>query len=157
MRLTRRSDYALRLLMWLALRPSSALATIDEVCTAVGVARGHMLKIVHQLGQLGYLETVRGHGGGIRLAQQTYQTTLGDLIRQLEPTLEPINCTQPACCLLPACRLRDVFQEAADAFLGVFDRYTLADLVEQPGPLKQIFGLLSVDTLSRKDAPPEAQ
>ena len=157
MRLTRRSDYALRVLMWLALRPSSPLATIDEVCAAVGVARGHMLKIVHQLGQLGYLETVRGHGGGMRLAPLAYQTTLGDLIRQLEPTLEPINCSQPPCRLLPACRLRDVFQEAADAFLGVLDRYTLNDLVDQPAPLKQIFGLFSADTLICKDAPPEAQ
>lgn len=133
MRLTRYSDYSLRVLMYLAVRPQN-LATIDEISQAYGISRGHLMKVVHQLGRGGFVETVRGRGGGLRLARALEEIRVGDIVRDTEGRLDLVECFDPEtnqCRIEPACALRGVLDEALDAFLSTLDAYTLADLVSR--------------------------
>lgn len=127
MQLTRHTDYSLRVLMFLALHPGR-LVTCAEIAEAYDISRNHLVKIVHELGKLGIIHTVRGNTGGMRLARALEAITVGEVVRKMEG-LEIVNCTNPDCAILPACTARDVLAEARDAFLAVLDRYTLEDLV----------------------------
>jgi Rrf2 family nitric oxide-sensitive transcriptional repressor len=131
MKLTRYSDYSLRVLMYLAVRPEY-LATIDEISKAYGISRAHLVKVVHQLGRAGFVETVRGRGGGIQLARAPEEISIGRVVRHTEENLAIVECFEPTtshCRIESACGLRGVLEEALDAFLETLDRYTLADLV----------------------------
>jgi Rrf2 family nitric oxide-sensitive transcriptional repressor len=131
MQLTRYSDYSLRVLMYLAVRPEY-LATIAEIAGAYGISRAHLMKVVHQLGRAGFVDTVRGRGGGIQLARAPEQISIGGVVRRTEDKLAIVECFEPStsqCRIESACGLRGVLEEALDAFLGTLDRYTLADLV----------------------------
>lgn len=130
MQLTRYSDYSFRVLIYLALDPGR-LATIDEIASHYGISKAHLTKVVHELGLRGYVETVRGRGGGLRLARPAEAIGVGELVRDSEASLALVECFEPrgACVIEPACGLRPVLQEALAAFLAVLDRYTLADLV----------------------------
>jgi Rrf2 family nitric oxide-sensitive transcriptional repressor len=131
MQLTRYSDYSLRVLIYLAVRPDR-LATIEEIAQAYGISRAHLMKVVHQMGRAGFLETVRGRGGGFRLARAPEDITVGDVIRYTEDKLDLVECFDPEtshCRIEPVCGLRGVLEEALDAFLKTLDRHTLADLV----------------------------
>jgi Rrf2 family nitric oxide-sensitive transcriptional repressor len=131
MRLTRYSDYSLRVLMYLAVRPGH-LATIDEISQAYGISRAHLMKVVHELGRAGFLETTRGRGGGLRLARAVDEIIVGDVVRQTEDKMDLVECFDPAtseCRIETVCALRDALEEALDAFLTTLDGYTLADLV----------------------------
>lgn len=130
MQLTRYSDYAVRVLLYLALAPER-LVTIDEVAAGYGISRAHLTKVAHELGRRGYLEAVRGRSGGLRLGRPAEAIRLGALIRETEPSLALVECFRAdgACAIEPACGLRPVLDEALAAFLAVLDRYTLADLV----------------------------
>src|SRR5690554_2053385 len=128
MRLTLYTDYSLRVLMYLGLK-RDGLATIAEVSESYGISRNHLMKIVHQLGLLGYVETVRGKGGGIRLARPAGAINLGEVVRRMEEDLALVQCFDPVaakCRIESACVLRAVLGEALGAFLAVLDRYTLA-------------------------------
>ncbi len=145
MRLTVFSDYSLRLLMYLAVRPEG-LATIPEVARAYKISANHLMKVVHQLGQAGYIETVRGRSGGMRLGRAPEEIGLGELIRHTEPDMDIVPCFQPDnqdCPLRRACRLKGALDRARLAFLGVLDEYTLADLTSPPGPMRSFLGLTS--------------
>lgn len=140
MRLTLYTDYSLRVLMYLGLK-RDGLATIAEVSESYGISRNHLMKIVHQLGLLGYVETVRGKGGGIRLARSPGAINLGEVVRRMEEDLALVQCFDPAatkCRIESACVLRGVLGEALGAFLAVLDRYTLADLIERPRALSRL-------------------
>jgi Rrf2 family nitric oxide-sensitive transcriptional repressor len=129
--LTRYSDYSLRVLIYLAVRPER-LATIEEISQAYGISRAHLMKVVHQMGRAGFLDTVRGRGGGFRLARPPEAITVGEVIRHTEDRLDLVECFDPGtshCRIEPVCGLRGVLEEALDAFLETLDRYTLADLV----------------------------
>jgi len=133
MQLTRYSDYALRVLMYLAVH-SDRLVTIEEIAGSYGISRGHLMKIVRELGRHGLLETVRGRHGGLRLARPPEEIGLGALVRWTEGSLALAECFPPssgACVIEPACGLHGVLAEALDAFLAVLDRHTLADLVSR--------------------------
>jgi len=138
MQLTRYTDYSLRVLIFLALREAERLVTVSEIAERFDIPRNHLVKIVHRLGQLGYVQTVRGKGGGIRLGAQPEDIGLGDVIRCVETNLDVVECESPRCPLLPACRLKGLLDEARDAFLGVLDRYSLRDLVEQPQAMRSV-------------------
>jgi Rrf2 family nitric oxide-sensitive transcriptional repressor len=102
------------------------------------------MNVVFRLGQLGYLETIRGKGGGMRLARPPGNITIGRLIRQTEDDIGLVECFQRrgrSCTIAPACILRGVMREALDAFLAVLDGYTLADLIE---PKRQLCRLLAI-------------
>lgn len=131
MQLTRYSDYSLRVLIYLALAPER-LATIEGIARSYGVSEGHLKKVVHQLGLRGYVETVRGRGGGLRLARPADEIRIGEVVRATEENLALVECMDPAtsdCVIESACGLRPVLREALAAFLAVLDGYTLADLV----------------------------
>lgn len=149
MRLTTYTDYSLRALIYIAVRPDP-LPTIGSIAQSYGVSRNHLMKVVHQLGVAGYLDTVRGKGGGLRLARPAQDILLGDLVRHTEPDMAVAPCFDAAnanCVITPACKLRRALHEARAAFLKVLDSYTLADLVENRQMLSDLLerGPLSVE------------
>lgn len=143
MRLTVYSDYSLRLLMYLAIKEGE-LATIAEVAERYGISRNHLMKVAHQLGVAGYVTTVRGKGGGLRLARPAASIGLGEVVRQTEPDLALVPCFAPldaTCAIWPGCVLREAMHKALRAFLDTLDGYTLADLAK---PGERLRGLLAL-------------
>ena len=128
MHLTRYSDYAMRVLLYLAAKPDR-LCSIAEVSGAYGISQSHLMKVVNDLGQAGYVATVRGRTGGIRLGQPAETIVIGALIRHTEESFDLVDC--PSCRLAPGCGLSGVLGEAMEAFMAVLDRYTLADVIER--------------------------
>ncbi len=130
MRLTRYTDYALRTLMYLALHEPNQ-SSIAGIARAYGISESHLTKVVHQLGQLGLVHTMRGRGGGLRLARPPSEIVIGAVVRQTEEDLALVECfANGACAITPACRLRQVLGNALAAFLDVLDGYTVADLLQ---------------------------
>ncbi len=143
MKLSAYSDYSIRVLMQAALRQPGRV-TVDEVAGTFGISRHHLVKVVHDLGRSGYLQTQRGIGGGFTLARPPGEISLGDIVRLGEESETVIDCmdkpNQP-CRIFPACRLKGVLDEAAAAFFAVLDGYTLADLVKQPSKMRAVLQL----------------
>ncbi len=140
MRLTAYTDYSLRVLMYLGLR-GEKLATISELSETYGLSANHLMKIVHNLGKLGYIETVRGRGGGMRLAGDPEQINLGKVVRQMEPDFAIAECFDAGrhdCVIAPACRLQRVLDQAVRSFLDVLDQHTLADLLQNRTKLRSL-------------------
>jgi Rrf2 family nitric oxide-sensitive transcriptional repressor len=140
MKLTSFSDYTLRVLMFLAI-DRSRLATIPEIAAAYGISENHLMKVVHQLARSGVIESVRGKGGGIRLARDPEDIRLGQIVRTSEgggPIVECLSDDQGACRIAPVCQLTEVLVRAFDALYASLDEYTLADLVRAPRKLKAI-------------------
>jgi Rrf2 family transcriptional regulator, nitric oxide-sensitive transcriptional repressor len=142
MRLTRYSDYALRVLMFLGVAPNG-LTSIHEIAESYGISENHLMKVAHQLGLAGYIETVRGRNGGLRLARKPSEIGIGEVIRSTEEDLALVECFGPsnACPITSSCVLRGVVGEALAAFLAVLDRYTLADLLRPRNALADQLGL----------------
>ncbi|KWV56168.1 Rrf2 family transcriptional regulator [Rhizobium altiplani] len=144
MRLTVYSDYALRLMMYLALR-GERLSTIAEIAEAYDISKAHLMKITHELGQKGLIDTVRGRHGGMRLARAVEQIGVGEIVRACEPDFAIVPCmengTEIVCVVQPACVLKRALASAAAAFLDVLDGYTLADLTRPAVPLRRLLAL----------------
>ncbi|WP_296405308.1 Rrf2 family transcriptional regulator [Psychrobacter sp.] len=162
MRLTNYSDYALRTLMYLAVMPDRhTLGTITDIANSYQISRSHLTKVIHQLAQIGYIESIRGKNGGIRLAKRAEDIVLGDVLRQTEPdfylvpcfahaaldikqsntelnTVEAMTDSASRCVITPVCKLKNVFAEATQAFLQIMDNYTLADIVDNDDELWQV-------------------
>jgi Rrf2 family nitric oxide-sensitive transcriptional repressor len=128
MRLTTMTDYALRLLMYVAQRPDR-LCTIAEVAQAYGISEAHLMKITHLLGLQGWIETVRGKGGGMRLARRPEDVNLGTLVRGVEPDFQLVEClgAGSTCALTGHCGLAGMLEGALQRFLAHLDEFTLAD------------------------------
>jgi Rrf2 family nitric oxide-sensitive transcriptional repressor len=143
MRLTIFTDYTLRVLIYLGSHQREGrLATIGDIAAAYHISENHLMKIVHHLAKQGYIETIRGKGGGMRLARAPELITIGDVVRSAEEDLAIVECFQPgnyACPLGPACTLRGLLGRAVSAFLEVLDGQTLADLLKPPVQLVRIF------------------
>ena len=147
MRLTLQTDYALRVLIYVGIKVE-VLSTIPEIAGQFAISRGHVMKVVHRLGQLGYLETVRGKRGGIRLARAAATINVGAVIRDVEQELGVLGCLQgtPGYCRIEmGCVLRGALRDATNAFLATLDRLTLADLVK---PRKALERLIAIDAAS---------
>ncbi|MCA0922578.1 Rrf2 family transcriptional regulator [Pseudooceanicola nanhaiensis] len=137
MKLTSYSNYALRSLQLAALK-APQLVRVDDVVKVHGVARPHIVKIVHELGKAGFLETVRGRGGGFRLGRPAAEIVVGDVIRLTEGPIELVECFNAetnTCPLLGICRLSAAMQKATAAFMAVLDDLTLADISANRGQL----------------------
>lgn len=147
MHLTRFTDYGLRTLVYLALRPER-LGQIREIALAYDISENHMVKVVHRLGQAGLIETIRGRNGGIRLATPPAQIIVGDIVRKMEEDFTLVECQgNGKCAIRGACRLESVLDEALHAMLAVLDRYTLFDIVSPGHPaLLSRLGLCSAAT-----------
>jgi Rrf2 family nitric oxide-sensitive transcriptional repressor len=130
MRLTAFTDYTLRTLIYLAVRPEK-LVTIADIAAAYDVSANHLMKVVHQLAQAGDITTIRGQRGGLRLARPSEEINLGSVVRRTEPDLELVACFGDGqhCVIQQGCVLQRALDQALQAFLAVLDRYTLADLV----------------------------
>lgn len=130
MHITRYTDYCLRTLIFLALQ-GDRLATIQEVSHSYDISRNHLMKIVYHLGQKGYISSVRGKNGGIRLGLSPEQINLGILFQEMEQSFAIADCfdADHRCAIMPACHMKRILNEAMTAFLAVLHRYTLADLV----------------------------
>ena len=131
MRLTTFTDYALRVLMFVATAPEGR-ATIAEVARAFGISENHLVKVVHRLGQVGILDNVRGRGGGLRLGRPARSINVGEVVRLTEGGAFPAECfgrATNACVLTPVCSLSGVLERALEAFYRELDAYTLDDLV----------------------------
>ena len=143
MRLTVYTDYSLRVLMYLGIRPDR-LCTIQEIATAYDISRNHLMKVAHQLGLAGYVDTVRGRGGGLRLARPPAQIGIGAVVRACEEDFRLVECFDPErnrCVITPACRLTAMLAEALDAYLAVLDSYTLADLLRDDTRLRRLLAI----------------
>jgi Rrf2 family nitric oxide-sensitive transcriptional repressor len=144
MRLTTYTDYGLRVLIYLGLR-GERLTTIQEISEQYGISRNHLMKLVHELGQLGYVETIRGKHGGLRLGRPPDRITVGEIVRRLEPDMALVECFQPSdvhdvqCQIVRDCVLRPALQQALERFLMTLDGYTLADLLVPAEELSRSF------------------
>lgn len=138
MRLTVFTDYSLRVLIYLGVHQGKArLATIGDVAAAYGISENHLMKIVHHLARQGYVETIRGKGGGMRLARPPEGIRIGEVVRGAEKDLLVVECRQEGneCAIAPVCALSALLGRAMGAFLEVLDRQTLADLLKPGAPL----------------------
>jgi Rrf2 family transcriptional regulator, nitric oxide-sensitive transcriptional repressor len=152
MRLTLHTDYALRLLMLLAIEPDSA-HTIEEVAQRYRISKNHVTKIAQTLVQAGFVQALRGRGGGVRLLRGAESVNLGAVVRATEESLALVECfdgARNACVVTPVCGLREPLQAALGAFFAVLDAYTLADLVKTPAAVRRMRRLLA-------DAPGEGR
>jgi Rrf2 family nitric oxide-sensitive transcriptional repressor len=139
MRLTLHTDFALRVLIHAGLN-EGRLRTIKDVAESFGISKNHLMKVVHDLGQKGYLDTVRGRNGGIRLMRPPHEINIGQVVRDTEDELDVVGClnSEGYCRIERCCVLRGAVREATDAFLAVFDTYTLADLLKPQAALSAL-------------------
>ena len=138
MRLTTFSDYAFRVLIYLG--GAQDLATIADIANAYGISENHLMKVVHQLARLGYVETVRGKGGGMRLARPAADIKVGEVLRATEDGFELAECmsANADCRISRACGLKHALGAALEAFLRVLDGYTLAELARPGTPVARM-------------------
>jgi len=131
MHITRYTDYSLRVLIYLSAQ-GDRLATIQEIADSYDISKNHLMKVVHQLNKKGYIETIRGKKGGMRLHMAPKDINIGILVRETEQDLSIVECfsSKNACKITPVCGLKSMFNEALKAFLEVLDRYTLADVIQ---------------------------
>ena len=131
MQLTIFTDYGLRTLMYLAAYPERR-CSVREVAEHYGISRNHLVKVVHFLSQLGYIDSSKGKGGGIRLAKPAETLRIGDLVRELEPHMQLVECFDKdtnTCRISNGCQLKHFLAEANAAFISALNRYTLAETV----------------------------
>jgi Rrf2 family nitric oxide-sensitive transcriptional repressor len=146
MKLTSYTNYALRSLQLAALK-SPELVRVDDVAQIHGLSRPHIMKIVHELGKAGYIETQRGRGGGFRLARPPEDIIVGDVVRLTEGPLDVVECFNPAkntCPLMGICILSRKMQEATAAFMAVLDDLTIANISANRGQLMQRIAPLEI-------------
>ena len=140
MKLTAFTDYSLRVLIYLA-TDTTRRATIAEIAKAFGISENHLVKVVHFLGKQGWIETVRGKGGGLLLAMPPAQVSVGKVVRDTEGAAMPAECFSEDggnCVISDACRLKGVLGEAVKAFYAVLDRYTLEDITRNRQALGKV-------------------
>lgn len=130
MRLTKHTDYAFRVLIHLLLRGEDELTTIQDISSRFSISRSHLMKIVQKLAAAGIVTAIRGKGGGLRLAQEQYTTTLREVVELMESTMDPINCKQPMCLFSGGCTLKSILCQAQEQYLSYLEQYTLADLAD---------------------------
>jgi len=130
MRLTLHTDFALRVLIQVGLNDGK-LTTIKDIAQSFGISKAHLMKVVNDLSQMGYLDTVRGRGGGIRLMREPQDINIGQVVRDTEDQ-HVIGCLEHKgyCPIERVCVLRRALRDATGAFLAVLDAYTLADLIK---------------------------
>jgi len=130
MRLTQYTDFSIRVLIYLGLNPDRR-CTIQEIADGYGISRNHLMKVVQQLAQAGYVESTRGSGGGLRLGRSVENINLGEVIKEMEPDFSLVECFRDnnQCVITPACKLPPMLARATRAFLDVLSEHTLADLL----------------------------
>ncbi len=131
MQLTIFTDYGLRTLMFLTAH-RDRLCNVREIADHYGISYHHLVKVVHRLSQIGYVESVKGKGGGIRLAQGAEALRLGDLVKTLEPNMDIVECFNRdtnTCRITGSCQLKHYLFDAKQAFVNALNQHTLGDTV----------------------------
>jgi Rrf2 family transcriptional regulator, nitric oxide-sensitive transcriptional repressor len=144
MRLSLHTDYALRALIYLASMREEA-TTAGAIAGSYRISKNHLVKVLQRLRDLGYVDTARGRGGGIRLAVDPATIRLGDVVRRTEELDELVECFNPetnTCPIAPVCLLPRRLSEATQAFLAVLDRYTVADVSTNRAALGAVLGFV---------------
>lgn len=141
MRLTLHSDYSLRVLMYLVVFPER-LATAEQIAAAYDISHHHITKVVQRLARLGFVKTMRGRKGGIRLAMPPDEISVGAVVRATEEDFDLVECfrSKTACRITPVCRLQGALHDALDAYLGVLDAWTLAEIATNKSGLARHLG-----------------
>lgn len=132
MQLTTFTDYCLRSLLYLA-ASSPETATIKEIADYYKISQNHLIKVVHRLSQLKYVETTRGRNGGIKIHEKVYSLYLGDVIVNFEPNMTMVECFNPKinqCRITKFCQLRHYLIEAQHSFICTMNQYTFSDLTK---------------------------
>lgn len=139
MRFTAFTDYALRVMIYLALDPGDRV-TIKDIADAYGISKNHLMKVVNLLAKGGYVSASRGPGGGLELARPADEIAVGEIVRLTEDTLQLVECfgADNQCTITPACTLKGIFQESLEAMFGVLDSYSVQDLVQCRTQLKKL-------------------
>lgn len=153
MRLTTYTDYALRVLMYLATH-RDRLVTISEIAEVHGISKNHLMKVVYQLGLSGMVETLRGRSGGLRLNREPEDINIGEVVRKTETDFYMAECFDPSgkqCLYSPACVLKDVLHSATAAYLDVLDHVTLASLTK---PRKKSSAPIRMYSRAKKEKTP---
>ncbi|TWT16113.1 Rrf2 family transcriptional regulator [Planomicrobium sp. CPCC 101079] len=141
MRLTMYTDFSLRVLIYLGTQEEGKLTTIQEISDAYNISKNHLTKVTFELGKAGFIHTVRGRGGGIRLADAPQNINIGTVVRQMEDDFHLVECfdvKHNRCPIAPVCGLRGVLGKALHAYLSVLDQYTLEDLLGNREGLRAI-------------------
>lgn len=149
MQLTLKTDYSLRLLLYLALHPGRTVP-VKQVAESFGISGHHLTKVAQRLADLGFVELVRGRRGGVRLLRAPDSVSLAEVVQSVEGSLALVECFDPAtnsCVIAPGCTLKHVLKEAQNAFFKVLNGYTLADIIRNPAALLRF--------LSLKTSPPQ--
>ena len=142
MKLTRFTDYSLRVLIYLGLKDDNRV-TIREISDAYGISRNHLMKVVSLLTRMGYLDARRGPGGGIALARPPGEIILADVVRDMEDDLNLVECfcDGGTCVIKPMCKLKSALNQALAAYLDTLERYTLLDLLKPRNQLIEALGM----------------
>src|SRR5690625_507715 len=144
MQLKKYTDYALRVLLFTAMKAEGELANIKESSETFFISQHHLGKIVHELNKLEYIETITARNGGIRMAKTSEDINFGTVVLQLEIELNILECFDKEtnhCVISPACQLKHALNKALQAFMHVLDQYTVKDLVINDEELLQLMGL----------------
>ena len=139
MQLTKHTDYAFRVLIYLASIPEDRLSTVQQIAAQFDVSRSHIMKVVHKLAGAGLIQASRGQSGGIKLGQPKETINLRTVIELMEATLSPVNCDSPMCIIKKNCTLKNILFDAQRQYLAHVGQYTLADLAAASGALIRLF------------------
>jgi len=135
MRLTKHTDYALRVLIYAAMHEDRLVST-EEIAETYGISAHHLVKIINNLGKEGILEVKRGRKGGVRLARPPEKIVVGEVVRLTEPDFQMVECfdrSSKGCPIVSACGLIRPLEEATAAYIEVLDGYTLAEIIGPRG------------------------
>ncbi|WLR42753.1 Rrf2 family transcriptional regulator [Bacillus carboniphilus] len=141
MRLTNYTDYSLRVLIYLATVEPGRLSQIKEIADSYSISKNHLMKVTYQLGKLGYIETIRGRNGGIKLAKNPKEINIGEVVKQTEEDFLMVECFDEqnnSCKITSVCGLKHILNEALQAYLTVLSRYTLADIITSEKLIREV-------------------
>ena len=147
MRLTMQTDYALRMLIQLGVH-NDRRVTVSETAETYRVSKNHMMKVAHRLCVEGFVKTVRGNGGGLRLAKRPSEINIGEVVRRIENDFSLVGCFEPRCedCrITSACLLRSALRKGLKAFHDALSEYTLQDLLVTRPLLEELFSLRPIE------------
>jgi Rrf2 family iron-responsive transcriptional regulator len=152
MRLTKQTNYAVRILMYCAAN-SGTLSRIPEIATAYDLSESFLFKILKPIADNGFVDSVRGRNGGIRLAKPADEISLLDIVRITEDNFAMADCFNNGitnCPLVDACKLNSVWNEALSAFFAVLEQYTIADLIRPSPNINMLLGIDALNELSAR-------
>lgn len=129
MQLTKQTDFAFRVLIYLASKPAQDLSQIQTIALRFDISRSHVMKIVQKMANSGLIESIRGQGGGLKLAKPTQDINLREVVELMEATLNPVNCHEPMCLIENSCVLKNYLYQAQESYLAHLSRFTLSDIV----------------------------